>query len=246
MFSQSRTAYQLIHITAMDEQIQGKKKRWYFRWWMFPIYFVLVIIIVASASDAKDKAQTQMAQKAEQEETAQKEEPAAQAENKSSPVAEKVEANPKTDQQKLEEQMSKTVADATGDFSYRKLDVEEADADRPAGSKMLTATVSVASIYNKNSFLRYSGQLSSELFKQAFASNLNAYDVFVWYRAETTDRYGNKEDSVITVYSIDKETYNKINWNSFDSDKLCDFLQQEEKIGGIGSGPACNVLANIQ
>ena len=208
---------------------------------MFPIYFVLVIIIVASASDAKDKAQTQMAQKAEQEEIA------AQPDNtEQSPKEEVVVADPKTDQQRLEEQMSKTVADATGDFSYGKLEVEKADADRPAGSKMLTTTVSVASIYNKNSFLRYSGQLSSELFKQAFASNLNAYDVFVWYRAETTDRYGNKEDSVITVYSIDKETYNKINWNSFDSDKLCDFLQQEEKIGGIGSGPACNVLANIQ
>ncbi len=42
----------------MGEQNQGQIKRWYLRWWMFPIYLVLVAVVVSSTNDAKEKAQS--------------------------------------------------------------------------------------------------------------------------------------------------------------------------------------------
>ncbi len=40
-------------------------------------------------------------------------------------------------------------------------------------------------------------KLSSGAFQAVYASNLKAYDVFVNFFAETTDRYGNKKNDVI-------------------------------------------------
>jgi hypothetical protein len=153
---------------------------------------------------------------------------------------------PKSEEEKLEEKLRATIDDAPGYFSYLKLDVEKPDLDRPVDTKMLTVSIKVSDIYNRSLLLKQSGDLSAKLFQDAFASNLNAYDVLVWFRAETTDRYGNKEDNVIMVYAMDKKTYTKVNWSNFDSKQLCDFLIQEEKFVGIGEGPACNILVNIE
>lgn len=153
---------------------------------------------------------------------------------------------PKSEQEKLEEKLRATVDDAPGNFGYLKLDVEKPDLNRPVDTKMLTVSVNVTDFYNRSSLLKQSGDLSAKLFHNAFSSNLNAYDVLVWFRAETTDRYGNKEDNVIMVYAMDKNTYSKVNWGNFDSKQLCDFLIQEEKLVGIGEGPACNILVNIE
>lgn len=135
---------------------------------------------------------------------------------------------------------------STGSFSYRDIQIGDADSDRPKGTKTITAKVNVGSFYNRNSLLRDTGNLSAKLFQTIYASSINAVDAFVYYYAETTDRYGNKKDDVVIVYAIDKTTFGKINWQSFETRNLCDFLKEEERIGGIGSGPACNVLVNIE
>jgi hypothetical protein len=157
-------------------------------------------------------------------------------------------AQPKTDQQKLEDSLKDNISKATGttNVSYKGLEVDKADPDRPAGTKMLTISVNTSDFWSRDSFIRDTGKLSSNLFQTTFSSNIDAYDVIVWYYGKTKDRYGNEKDSIVITYSMDKDTYKKINWQNFDSSKLCDFLQGEERIVGIGSGPACNALAGIK
>lgn len=165
------------------------------------------------------------------------------------PVAqtEVVPATPKTTQQILEESLSGIVK-KTGstNFVYKGIEIEKADSDRPTGSKMITVKVSVSDFYSKSSLTKDTGKLSAQIFQQVFSTEKSTYDAFVWFTGETTDRYGNKNENAVMTYAIDKTTYNKINWSNFDPSKLCDFLAQEEKLVGVGSGPACNVLANIQ
>jgi hypothetical protein len=153
----------------------------------------------------------------------------------------------KTDQQILEENLASITGSVGGsDMSYRGLQVEKTDPDRPKDTKMITVSVNVKSFYNKNSLLRNTGKLSSSLFKAVFdVPSMKAYDVLVWYYGETTDKYGNKKDDVILTYAIDKVTYGKINWQNFDQSNLCDFLKQEAKTSGTFD-TACNVLVNIQ
>ncbi|MDP3948873.1 MAG: hypothetical protein Q8Q17_02915 [bacterium] len=153
----------------------------------------------------------------------------------------------KTDQQILEENLASIVGRVGDvDMSYRGLQIEKTDPDRPKDVKMVTVSVNVKSFYNKNSLLQNTGKLSSLLFKAVYdVSSIKAYDVLVWYYAETTDKYGNKKDNVVLTYAIDKITYGKINWQNFDQSNLCDFLKQEAKALGTFD-TACNVLANIQ
>jgi hypothetical protein len=149
----------------------------------------------------------------------------------------------KTDQEKLEDSLKQ--ASTKPSITYRKVEIEKADSDRPQDSKMITASYSVSEIYNKSSFLKDSGKIAAEAFKSIFGSNLNAYDAVVWYYGETTDKYGNKKDDVILSYAMDKTTFAKINWQNFNASKLCEFLK-EEGSGDASFSNACNVLVNIQ
>jgi hypothetical protein len=153
----------------------------------------------------------------------------------------------KTDQQVLEENLSSIVNSTSGsDMSYRSLQLEKSDPDRPQDAKMITVSIDVKSFFDKNSLLRNTGKLSSAVFKAVYnASSIKAYDVLVWYYGETTDRYGNKKKDVVLTYAIDKTTFEKINWQNFDQSSLCDFLKQEAKASGTFD-TACNVLVNIQ
>jgi hypothetical protein len=154
---------------------------------------------------------------------------------------------PKTPDQILQENLTNIIKKVgSTNFSYKGIDTEKADPDRPQGSKMITVKVNTIDFYSKSSLTKDSGKLSAQIFQEVFTTNKDAYDVLVWLMGETTDRYGNKSDNTVMTYAIDKETYRKVNWSNFDSSKLCDFLKQEEKVSGIGSGPACNILANIQ
>lgn len=152
----------------------------------------------------------------------------------------------KTDQQILEENLASIVSSVGGrDMGYRNLQIEKTASDRPKDTKMITVSVNVKSIFNKKSLLRDTGKLSSSVFKAVYdIPSIKAYDVLVWYYGETTDKYGNKKDDVILVYTIDKATYDKINWQNFNQSNLCDFLKQEAKSSPFDT--VCNVLVNIQ
>jgi hypothetical protein len=154
----------------------------------------------------------------------------------------------KTDQQILEENLASIATGRIGgsDMSYRGLQVEKSDLDRPKDTNMITVSVNVKSFLDKNSLLRNTGTLSSSLLRAVYdVSSMKAYDVLVLYYGETTDKYGNKTNDVILTYAIDKTTYSKINWQNFDQLNLCNFLEQEAKASGtLDTG--CNVLVNIQ
>jgi hypothetical protein len=104
--------------------------------------------------------------------------------------------------------------------------------------------LNIGDYYNASALYKNTGELTGKILQETFASNPNVYDVIVWYYAEMTDSYGNKENKVLISQGIDKDTYQKINWQNFNSTKLCDFLKTEgTKNGGE---TACVVLANIK
>ncbi len=176
--------------------------------------------------------------------TEQKTEPVVAQDNVSRVPAQSV---VKTDQQILEENLSSIISTPSPiDTVYRGIKVEKSDPDRPNGTKMITVTIDVSNVFNKDSLIRNSGRLSSQVFKSVFDSKLDTYDVFVWYRGETADRYGNKKMDTILTYGMDKPTFSKVNWQNFESSKLCSFLEQEERINGAGNGPSCTLLVNMQ
>lgn len=129
--------------------------------------------------------------------------------------------------------------------SYRDTKVEKADADRPAGSKMVTMSFNVSDFFSKSSLTRDTGKIAAKAMQGIFATNPSFYDVIIWYYGETTDRYGNKKNDVIMTYAMDRVTFQKINWSNFDTSKFCDFLNQELKSTGTFD-TTCNTLVNIQ
>jgi ribosomal protein L33 len=164
--------------------------------------------------------------------------------NKSTPSVSN--STPVVSQPKTFEDRIKNLAVKTGvtDISFNGIDDEKADSNRPTGSRMITVKLNVPSFYNADSFYRNTGELTGKVFQETFASNPNAYDVLTWFYGPTTDKYGNTSNSVILTYFIDKKTYQKINWQNFNSGDLCDFLKSEGKINGGDTG--CNTLANIK
>lgn len=225
--------------TQSTEQAQNiqTKKPWYKKWWVITIAVIIGFPIVVDLLDGPEE-------KVEQPVTAQ------EVKNDAPPVAEKAPETPpapKTDQQVLEEKLSGMVSSIGGkDMTYRGIDIQKPDADRPKDTKMVTVKIDLKSFYNKNSLLRDTGELSTSIFQAVYdVPSIQAYDVIVWYYAETTDRYGNKKNDVVLTYFIDKPTYGKINWQNFDKKAACDFLEQEAKVTGT-MDTGCKTLVNIQ
>jgi hypothetical protein len=109
---------------------------------------------------------------------------------------------------------------------------------------MITISLNVDNYYKAEYLSKNTSEISSKLFQETFVSNPNVYDVIVWYYADITDKYGNKENKVLISQAIDKTTFEKINWQNFDTTKLCDFLKSE---GTLNDGQStCVTLAKIQ
>jgi len=140
----------------------------------------------------------------------------------------------------------KALAVKTGatDVNFNGIDDQKADSDRPEGSRMITVKLNVTNFFSSKSFYRDTGELTSKIFQETYASNPSVYDVIVWYYGETTDQYGNKKNDIILSQATDKDTYQKINWQNFDSTKLCDFLKSEGSRNG--GQTTCVTLANIE
>lgn len=153
----------------------------------------------------------------------------------------------KTPEQILQTGLASTVKKTgTTNVTLGEYKVQASDANRPAGSQMVTVNVNVKDYYNKSAFMKDTGKLTSTIFQTTYGvSNLNAYDVIVKYIGETTDKYGNKTNDTYVVYAIDKLTYQKVNWQNFDQTTLCDFLKSESANTNEAT-PACSLLANIQ
>ncbi len=166
----------------------------------------------------------------------------------SKPIEVKTESTPTptvTQPQTLEDKI-KALVQKTGStkISYVGIDDEKADSDRVVGSRMITVKLNVTSFYDADSLDRNTSELTGKIFQEVFISNPNIYDVIVWYFSDITDKYGNKKNSVLISQAINKKTYEKINWQNFDSAKLCNFLKSEAT--NNGGETACSILANIK
>lgn len=130
------------------------------------------------------------------------------------------------------------------DLTFKGVETKNADSDRPKGSQMTTISLNIDDYYKSEYLLKNTSEISSSLFQETFASNPDVFDVIVWYYADITDKYGNKENKVLISHAIDKTTFEKINWQNFDNTKLCDFLKSEASSND--GQTACVVLAKIQ
>lgn len=158
------------------------------------------------------------------------------------PIGQKQEvAQPATFEDKIKSIIS--TARST-DLTFKGIEVKNADSDRLAGSQMITISLNVDNYYKAEYLSKNTSEISSKLFQETFASNPKAYDVIVWYYADITDKYGNKENKVLISQAIDKTTFEKINWQNFDTTKLCDFLKSEGSSNG--GQTTCVTLAKIQ
>lgn len=205
----------------MEEQTKPAKKKFYKRWWFWVIVFVVVLVIGASKNADKEVRTNQVAQ-----------------------TQTPANATPQRPEQGLEEQI-KSVIKNTGstEVVYNGMDYETADKDRLAGSKMVTVKLTVSSYWSKDSLLRTTGTLSSNIFQKIYESGLPISDAFIWYYANTKDKYGDEKENIVISQAMPKSTADKIKWASFDKKSLCDFLKAE---GKVNIDNACVILANLQ
>ena len=128
-------------------------------------------------------------------------------------------------------------------ISYRDVQIESDNYQRPTGSKMVTANFIITSFYNKDSLINDTGSISSKTLQGIFKEKSKIQDAFVWFYGDTTDAYGNRKQEVLLTYTIDRKTFSKINWDNFDQTNLCNFLEQES-VHNVDTG--CKTLANIK
>lgn len=124
-------------------------------------------------------------------------------------------------EQKLENDLKGIKAGISTDFSFKKLELEKSD---------VTIDINLSSFWDEKGLLRDTGDFTSITFQTTYNSNLPVSWVLVRYWSDTKDRYGKVENNVVLSYSIDKETYQKIQWDNFDQDSLCKFLRDESKL----------------
>jgi hypothetical protein len=127
---------------------------------------------------------------------------------------------------------------------YKSIEDQKADSNRPDGSRMITVSYTINSYYTADYLYKKVGEISSKVMQEVYKSNPNTYDVIIWYYSDIIDQYGNKENKVLISQAIDKATYEKINWQNFDTTKLCDFLKSEASSNG--GETACVTLAKIK
>ncbi len=110
-------------------------------------------------------------------------------------------------------------------FSYREMKIDNADSNRPAGSKMVTIKINIDDFLSRQYLIKNTSELSSNLFKQSIDSSLPITDYIIQYYAKVKDAYGNENQDVVMSYASDKDTIAKINWSGFDKYGMCDFLK---------------------
>lgn len=121
---------------------------------------------------------------------------------------------------KLENLIQQTVTSYKSGMSYMTIEKSEKN-------KELIVSIQVKSFLTKNTLVHITGELSSKIFQTSFQFDPSFNNVTVWYYMEATDKYGNKSNEVGLSYSINKQTFSKINWQNFNAKELCDFLSNE-------------------
>jgi len=154
-------------------------------------------------------------------------------------------AVPETEEQKIGD-IATSAVQGVKEISYRDVQIEDDTYERPAGSKMATVNFNVASFDGKASLLSETGPISAKTFQGVFKENPNMADAFIWYYGDVTDQYGNEKNDVILTYTIDRATFEKINWSNFDQSTFCNFLEEENTRNGDNMDTGCKVLADMK
>ncbi|PKM87148.1 hypothetical protein CVU83_03340 [Candidatus Falkowbacteria bacterium HGW-Falkowbacteria-2] len=212
-------------------KLKSRKKVFYY----FGGAFLGLIILTGITAPPVSPEELQARETARQEKAKQAQEAKAAkeaAEQKNTPVQTAAAETPKipeqTPEQLLEAGYKSEVKNIGGtNFSYMKMELQNADSDRPAGSKMVTISVKVNSFLSKNSLMRNTGELTSNLFKKSLESSLPITDYIVWYYADVKDIYGNNTEDIALSFASTKDTIQKINWGGFDKTSMCDFLRSQ-------------------
>jgi|GEM_PF-6475235 len=121
------------------------------------------------------------------------------------------------------------------DFTYSDVqissDLSEQIVGAPAGSKNAIVTFTIPDFTNRDTLSSDTSIISSKVMQGVFANDPKMDSVIVWFKdPNLVDRYGNTVKQVIVSQSIDRATFEKINWTGFDSSTLCSFLTQEANV----------------
>ncbi len=217
------------------EKVKMKSRKKALSW--FGGSFLVFIILMGITAPPVDPAVLQAREAAKIEKQKQRDEAAAakkaeeanakQASYQEEPEAQKQEVNTVTQPEKTPEQLLedtyRSIVKNTGstDFSYKGIDITKLDEK----SKMIVIEVNTGDFWNKNSLIRDTGELASNLFQASLNNNLQITDFVVWYYGEVKDIYGNTSSDVMLSYASNQDTIQKINWDGFDKTKMCDFLR---------------------
>lgn len=94
---------------------------------------------------------------------------------------------------------------------------------------LVSVTYNIDSFYTKDSLIRQTGEISGSIFQEIFTLDSKINNIFVDYTSTTTDKFGNSENISSLSYVMNRETFNKINWTSFNKQNLCAFAKSENK-----------------
>lgn len=142
---------------------------------------------------------------------------------------------PQTSEQKLQAAVqsdlpaSWSIGDDYGDIDISS-DTSSGDTIRPAGSQYVEIHIDAVD-NDDNSFITQTGQLTTNIFQQAFQIDPTFYDVSVRYEGQVTDQYGNSTTSPLMVYTMDQPLYKQINWSGLSAVQndihMCAFLREQ-------------------
>ncbi len=154
-------------------------------------------------------------------------------------VQKKVDATPIVSiyAQSFERGTATTISRTSKTFTYVHAEMVDSGVD----SKQVIVKLHVGDFLTAKSLYRETGQVSGKLFQDIYSIYPKVQDIDIHYYADTTDKYGNVSNNLALYYSMDRNLFEKINWQNFEVYKLCDFLKAEP----TGSN-SCDAKVNIK
>lgn len=110
-------------------------------------------------------------------------------------------------------------------FSYNGLEIKK----KTNNNKKIIVEINADQEVKDNNLSLEVNQLTSEIFQTVFQNDQKIQDVYIWYYTNKTDRYGQKSKWVGLSYFMTRIIYSTIEWQNFDSNKVCQFLQEKNK-----------------
>jgi hypothetical protein len=131
-------------------------------------------------------------------------------------------------------------------YKEERVDDEDGDPTRAASCKLASVSYYVPEFFDKDDLIENTGALSASAFRNVFALSPAICDVVVMYYSDLINRYGHRSQGEALSYNINRKTFNKIDWTGFNEEKLCGFLQEEDKLTGGDMNTQCIPQVKIE